>query len=110
MYSVPQGSILGPLLFILYINDLTNVVPNYHVSPFADNSTVIIKCKYKISYELEINEAEEVTKEESILKKLKLRITVIDIVIITSIKYIIDSRNSFKNCIWIFLRKNVISI
>ena len=43
--GVPQGAVLGPLFFLLYVNDLRNVVRHSRSDLFADDAKMYTKVK-----------------------------------------------------------------
>ena len=54
--EVPQGSVLGPLLFLMYINDIHNCSQKFHFFLFADDTNLIYADKNLRALEKTVND------------------------------------------------------
>ena len=55
-YGVPQGSVLGPILFLLFINNLSNIQFPCNFTLFADDTTIAFSNTHISDLENNIND------------------------------------------------------
>ena len=56
LFGVPQGSLIGPLLFIIYISDLPSVVSHYKIQLYADDILLYVSSSSVTDIEFMLSE------------------------------------------------------
>ena len=72
--GVPQGSILGPLLFLLYINDLPHCLSKTKPRLFADDTNLTASANSMTDLEAAVNSDLENLRKWLIANKLSLNV------------------------------------
>ena len=93
-HGVPQGSVLGPLLFLLYINDISESSNILKFFLFADDTTVFYSDKTNAQTETLLNR--ELAKVSNWLAANELSLNVKNL--ISSIFAMVIARSIILNC------------
>ena len=73
-YGVPQGSVLGPLLFLIYINDLPNISKVLNFYLFADDTNIYFEAESPEKLETILNHELKELHTWLIVNRLSLNI------------------------------------
>ena len=87
-YGVPQGSILGPLIFLLFINDLSNCLTHSTPGLFADDTNITVAGRDISVIENLMNDDLKNIGDWLTTNKLSLNLTKTEFILIDSIKRI----------------------
>ena len=87
----PQGSVLGPLLFLLYINDLPNISNKLRFFLFADDTNIYYESKDLHDIEYTVNKELQKLHEWLSVNRLSLNISKTNFVIFHSNRIPINS-------------------
>jgi len=86
-YGVPQGSVLGPLLFIVYINDIIKICPEgCSIKMFADDTLIYVNGESSADLESKMNTAFNVVEQWMNINKLKMNAGKTKFMIVRSIR------------------------
>ena len=90
--GVPQGSILGPLLFLVYINDMHRAVKHSTLYHFADDTNLIYSNKNAKTMKKHVNEDLKLIFQWLCANRLSLNVDKTEFIIFKSSRKLLNDR------------------